>query len=534
MLGCAFSAMAQGGYQDGVDYYNASRLEEAKIILDNTLNDSSTDKAVSYFYLGCIDLQKGNAAAARANFEKGLAANPNDPFNKVGLGEIALRDGDKKTAETQFKDAEKAADKDASVYAAIARAYYNVDATAYSKEIQKNIDKGFKKSKYSEPAIYMLQGDMLAGVNPGEAAGLYETAMRMAEERGDRVNPEAYVKYANTYFRINPTYAIDRLKELNEKLPTSALAQRELAEKYYENEQLTMAAEQYSKYMNNPNHFQRDEQRYAGLLYFGKRYEESLKVAEKVIAQDPENFYMWRMKMYDLVDLKRYDEAVAAGEKLFSIPGADLNYKDYDMYGDALIEIKGRAQDAVSAYEKALQLNPQRTELLSKISEAYTAAEQYMKAAEMQQRYVDAGNTKTQDLYILARRYFNAALSPEHSEDSPLKVENANLGIGAIDQAIQKAPDQGTLYRTKAQLLQVAQGKVTAEAAQCYEKMVELYTADPAEAAQRKSALIAAYGVLGNYYIENGDKQTGRSYFEKYLELDPENTDISNYLKNLK
>ncbi|HBI57665.1 MAG TPA: hypothetical protein DDY12_01240, partial [Porphyromonadaceae bacterium] len=85
--GCAFTAMAQGGYQDGVDYYNADRFEQAKIILDNTLNDASTDKAVSYFYLGSIDLREGNTQAAKANFDKGVAANPAYGYNYVGLGE---------------------------------------------------------------------------------------------------------------------------------------------------------------------------------------------------------------------------------------------------------------------------------------------------------------------------------------------------------------------------------------------------------------------------------------------------------------
>ena len=33
MGGLALTALAQGGYQDGVDYYNADRFEKAKTIL---------------------------------------------------------------------------------------------------------------------------------------------------------------------------------------------------------------------------------------------------------------------------------------------------------------------------------------------------------------------------------------------------------------------------------------------------------------------------------------------------------------------
>ena len=97
MGGCTLASMAQGGYQDGVDYYNADRYEQAKIILDKTLNDASTDKGVAYYYLGAIDLRNGNTAAAKANFDKGIAANPACGLNYVGLGEIALASGDNKS-----------------------------------------------------------------------------------------------------------------------------------------------------------------------------------------------------------------------------------------------------------------------------------------------------------------------------------------------------------------------------------------------------------------------------------------------------
>ncbi|MDE6683896.1 MAG: hypothetical protein K2J94_01805, partial [Duncaniella sp.] len=70
--GAALTALAQGGYQDGVDYYNADRFEKAKTILEKTLNDASTDKAVSYFYLGSLDLREGNVNGASTNFNNGV------------------------------------------------------------------------------------------------------------------------------------------------------------------------------------------------------------------------------------------------------------------------------------------------------------------------------------------------------------------------------------------------------------------------------------------------------------------------------
>ncbi len=253
--GFALTAFAQGGYQDGVDYYNADRFEKAKTILEKTLNDPSTDKAVSYFYLGSLDMREGNTAAAAANFNKGKEANPNYGYNYVGLGEIALKNGNKSEASDLFKKALETNKKDASLMAAVARAYFNVDPTLYAKEIDKQIDKAMKVSKNKEAQIYVLQGDMLKTTDVGAAAGRYEQAMVYDEEAGN-INPEAYVKYANLYNKVNPDFAIAKLVELNESSPTRLLPRASSLKKYYDGNQFTKAAEQYGKYIQNPNHFQ--------------------------------------------------------------------------------------------------------------------------------------------------------------------------------------------------------------------------------------------------------------------------------------
>ncbi len=111
VLGSAISLSAQQGYYDGVEYYRADQPEEATIILEKTISDPSTDKAVANYYLGQIRLQAGNIAEAQKYFDAGLAANPENGYNYVGLGAIALRQGNKSAAETQFKKAKSLAKK---------------------------------------------------------------------------------------------------------------------------------------------------------------------------------------------------------------------------------------------------------------------------------------------------------------------------------------------------------------------------------------------------------------------------------------
>ena len=529
--GFALTAFAQGGYQDGVDYYNADRFEKAKTILEKTLNDPSTDKAVSYFYLGSLDMREGNTAAAAANFNKGKEANPNYGYNYVGLGEIALENGNKSEASDLFKKALETNKKDASLMAAVARAYFNVDPTLYAKEIDKQIDKAMKVSKNKEAQIYVLQGDMLKTTDVGAAAGRYEQAMVYDEEAGN-INPEAYVKYANLYNKVNPDFAIAKLVELNEKLPNSALAQSELAEKYYDGNQFTKAAEQYGKYIQNPNHFQGDEQRYSGLLYFGKKYQESLDVANQVLAKDPNNEYMQRMVMLNKAALKDFTGAEEAAKKLFSHADAKFTATDYTTYGDILGELK-RPEDAVAAYTKAYELNPEKNkQILANISSMYTDLEDYQKAAEYMQKFVDAGDASLNDYFILSNRYKNLGVSLP--EGSPERIEAANNGIKYVDMAIESAANKGPLYRNKATLMMVRDGaEITPALVETYQQMLAAYDENPENKEKYRDAYKSAYNNLANYYLKAGDKEQARAYFEKFLEIDPENEALREYLNKM-
>ena len=530
--GLAMTALAQGGYQDGVDYYNADRFEKAKTILEKTINDPSTDKAVSFFYLGCLDMRDGNVEGAKANFEKGIAANPANGYNYIGLGEIALKAGNKGEAQSQFKTALATDKKNAALLAAVARAYANVDANLYAKEISDNISKGMKMSKNKEPQIYVLQGDMVKDSNKGEAAGYYEQAIIYEEEAGS-VNPEAYVKYSNLYNKVNSDFAIGKLVELNDKLPNSALAQSELAEKYYDNNQLTRAAEQYGKYMNNPNHFQGDEQRYSGLLYFGKKYPESLQVANQVLAKDPENIYMQRMVMLNKAALEDWEGAEEAAIKLFAHADGQFTSNDYTTHGEILSKL-GNPQGAVDAYLAGYNLNPEKNvTILADISEMYNKMEDDAKAVEYMQMYVDKGEPTLTDYFQLSNRYKNLGLTlPEGSEERSQAAVN---GIKYIDMALEKAANKGPLFRKKATLLMIRDGadNVSPELIETYKSMIAAYDEDPANLERYADAYKNAYLRIGSYYMNEGDKDAAREYLGKALELDPENAALAKLVQEL-
>ena len=179
------SAQSQG-YKDGIEYYKAGQFENARTILNNTLNNTETNKSLALYYLGQVALELNEKQAAKDYFEKGIAADPNCGYNYVGLGALDLLNGQASQANDNFKKAQGLAKKDNELIVAIARAYYNADPVKYANDIEKTLNKARKSSKYQEPSIYILEGDMLADNKDwGNAAGKYEMAITY-----DKENPE--------------------------------------------------------------------------------------------------------------------------------------------------------------------------------------------------------------------------------------------------------------------------------------------------------------------------------------------------------
>lgn len=527
LLGVTLSAAAQQGYRDGVEYYRAGQPEDALTILERTINDASTDKATAYYYMGQIALDNKDFANAKSNFNAGIAANAENPYNYVGLGAIELIQGNKQAAEAQFKQAKSLSKKDADLLIDIARAYFNVDPVAYAKEIDKNINDA-KKAEKTNPSIYVFEADRLVDTDINSAIPFYEMAQMYDT---DNEHSEAYVKYARAYFHVNPRFSIDKLKELLAKQPNSALAQRELAEKYYDNNQFTLAAEQYGQYIQNPNHFDRDKQRYVGLLYFGKKYDESFNLACQLLNADPTNFYMQRMQLLNMAALERYEDAVKYGQEFFSNPKAQYVTNDYTTYAESLIKT-GNNDLAIEQYIKAIELNPDKTALYKDLSAALTSAERYDEAAEAYQKFVDSGDATTNDLFMLARRYQNAAMADTVPESSRLMAER---GLEIINTVMEKVPDNASVARTRAIIIFVRDGKEdTQEVFDAFKLVVDMLDKDPANLTSQKATYEQSLNRLGNFCIKNGDTEGAKLYFGRMLELNPDNEELQNFLSTLK
>ena len=530
LMGASLVAGAQG-YKDGIEYYKVDKLDNAKELLERNLNSPSTDKAEAYYYLGQIALHQGKVADAAANFEKGIAANAMNPYNYVGQAAIALKNGG--DVKTLLEKARKLSKKDAKLEMEIARAYYDANPTTYAKDIEKCI-KNARKWNADDPDSYIFEADTKADKKDwGNAAGIYELAFDK-----DPNNIEAYVKYANTYFNVNPEMAIGRLEELQAKVPNSALVQRELAEKYYADNLGAKAAEQYGKYIKNPNHFAQDEVRYVQLLFFGEKYQDSYNLATQLINKlnpaDSKVFYMKRMQLYNLVQLQKWPEAVEAGRSFFAnaLPaGSNYEVRDYTDYGQAL-QTAGHPEEAIAAYEKAIELNPGNVDLIRFMGDSYADAENFVKAAEYYQRLVDSGNNKSNDLFTLSNYYLGIA-STEDLDDAT-KADALAKSQKYIDEVDKLVPDNVQIVNQKAKIAKFREGDNNNGAAlSAYNELLSIL-----DKKENKSDYTRyykyAYNYLATYYFNKGDKSTAKIYYQKWLENDPENESLRKYVESLK
>lgn len=515
------------GYKDGIEYYKAGQYGNAITLLERNLNNPSTDKALAYYYLGQAYILDKDYTKAKDCFEKGIAANADNGYNYVGLGALALLNKDKSSASDYFKKAQSLAKKNTEVLVDIARAYYNADPVAFDKEIEKYLEKARKDSKFKEPAIYVFEGDRkFDSKDYNGAATEYEQAITFDED-----NPEGYVKYANTYYYVAPEYAIAKLDELLQRNPNSALAQRELAEKYYLTGQWTLAAKQYGDYINNPNHFPEDMARYAVLLYSGEQYEKCLEAALKALQQKPNDVTLSRLVIRSLDNLDRKSEALVKAKEFFAMPSAreSLNAADYRIYGNLLLATKDST--AIDVIIKGLEKFPKDASLNLAASDYYLSKRDLKPAADYYETYVSLlENPKRNDNYGVALR--DRFVAATNAKDKPeLSKEYANKGLTAVNKALDGLDPENRPHQylhLRGQLYVLANGgEPDANAVKDFEDEIAILDKDPelANPANPKNYIdeyILAYSYIRNYCLTNGDTakaDAAKTQIERFKQL---------------
>lgn len=540
LFAATLAAMAVGAsaqtHLEGAEYYKADQLDNAKELLLRNMNNSGTDKAIANYYLGLIAMDENNLAEAKKYFEAGVQANPDYANNYIGLGGLALKNGDKKAAEDQFKKGESLVKKDPAAEIAIARAYYEADPTLYEKEIKKRVEKA-RKINMQAPSIYIFEGDQEKDQkNWGGAAAKYEMAKSY-----DPNATEAYVKYANLYTQVNPQYAVTMLKELLSVNPTSALGQRELANAYYNKKDFADAAREYGVYVQNPNHFKQDEDRYALLLFSSSEFQKGYDYASKLLAENPGNFTARRFQFMNAANLPSMKEQlVPMADELLAAHNANPSANkfapiDFILIAEEFTNAK-RTDEAFNVLNEAIKEFPENANFNKQLAMTYLEANNFSGASDAFEEYL-AKLEKPDFNDFSQQATFSYYAGIENKQDNPAKAEE--YFKKAYDYATQmEAGLPGNykpykIYGDIAMQRAATDDEVKTAAFPMYSEAAVLIekSEDPSRYARDAKTI---YNYLGNYYLDQKDVAKAKENFNKYLQYDPDNDAYRKFVEGLK
>lgn len=511
----AASSTSQG---QGIAYYRAGFPLVAKPLLIAEIETDVATRAETCFNLGNIYFCDNQLDSARYYFEKGLASDPLNSLNSVGLSMLKIKSNPAE-AELDFKNILKLKQnkKNVDMYLAVANAYlFNgvLDNALVYQGKAKSI-----KPKYAP--VYVVLGDIeVAQKRIGEACSSYEQAIYF-----DSKCKEAYIKYARAYKNVNSTLAIEKLEILKLKEPSFLLVDRELADIYYDLNKFEKSAELYESYLKSGNSNVKDLTQYALTLFLSGQFQKSLDVVNLGLTKAPRNPALNRIALYNLVDLKKTSEALAAADVFFNkTDDPKFTYLDYRYYGEALRNNK-QIELALPQFEKALQTDSTKTDLWNDLSDMYSEKYEYTKALTSLNKYiVSLSEDKiTPDVLMkLGKLYYG--LGNDTTETNVTLKKSYCLKADSVFAIIAtKEPTgyRGNFWRARANV-GLDPETTLGLAKPYYEQTATLIIskADP----KFNPVLIECYRYLGFYYYQKKDFQQSMNYWNKILVIEPNNS----------
>src|SRR6185369_11328805 len=215
-----------------------------------------------YYYLGRAQIIAGDKAGAKASFEAGVAKNPKEPLNIVGLGHLLILEKNVAQAKVKFEEALKLGKKNFTAMNAMGEAY--LSDKAYQKDAMDILLKS-KAINQTNPQIHLLIGDahsMVLGQG-GASASSYEHALD-----ADNKCAAAEFKLGELFMSTNLPVAEEHYQKAVSIDPKFAQAHRELGELYYKKKDGPNAVKHYKKYLDLTDSPEKDDRFRLAFFYF--------------------------------------------------------------------------------------------------------------------------------------------------------------------------------------------------------------------------------------------------------------------------
>jgi len=436
---------------------------------------------------------------------------------------------DKDAVASIVKAAVKENKKDAKALAAIGRAYLDVKDTANTRKYADMSIALTNKAKTGKVGDgFMVLGDLeYYKDNPGAAAAMYQNAYYVEPN-----NISAYVKYARVMRGVSPDMAVEQLEKVR-SLDANYPVDAEAAHIYYEAAKKNSAymqkvLEYYSKvapaklYAHDPSYLTE----YALAAFANQKNDVSKQLALYGLSQKPRNAGYNRLALYNSVELKQFEEAKGYVDALFNkSDSVELTANDYKFAGITFSALKDY-DNAIAYYSKQLDsaTEPaQKANVLKDLSDAYKSKGDFAKSLELYEAYLKE-NPKVgiNDYNGLAAIYRNQAADQKGAE----QAASVNKAVEIYNQMAEKYPANADFCNFMAARTLGILDPTTQKglAKPYYEKLAQLLEAKGVNDDSDKARITEAYRYLGAYFYNiKDDKASAKSYFEKLLQIDPEN-----------
>ena len=423
--------------------------------------------------------------------------------------------GDVNATKNQVKDFMKANKKNAEALAGLGRAF--LVAKNY-EQAKVYADMAMKVGK-NVSAGYILRGDIASAEDDGGlAASYYEMSTQQAPQ-----DPEAYIKYARVYQKVDADGAVamlEKLRSVKPDYPVDAAA----GYMYSSNSKLKTALQYYDKVSNINSLDDYILFDYASTAYVLENYDKALSLAAAGIQKYPHYSSFNRVGLYAADKVKKYDEAVAYAQKLFSATDT-IKYtaNDYTYYADALMNT-GKFDEAIAQYKHIPEVDPENKETNKLISNLYAKEKKFPEAVAAMEQYITeiGDNASYKDLDALADIYIDEA-STEGASEATKKAafENADKVYARMAEKYDYAATYA-VWKRALMNHQINPDVKAGRALPYYQQYISLVAPKADKTASENNKLATAYTYLAVHYIQNDKKAEAKEYAAKLLEIRPD------------
>ena len=497
-------------------YYE--RFESAKDMLQAVISKGAASPE-AWYWLGEIYLHQGNKDSAEivlqqgtTNFSQQDYSRKKNPLLAIGNAHLLLEKGNTTGARQQFEEIlDEGKYKNAEALLAVAKA--NIEAkqgdSLWAIEL---LQKAVKRDK-NNAEIFTTLGDAYRKMVDGSNAVMnYDKALE--------INPayaEAMYKKGKIYkTQNNPEIYVDRFTKALAADPAYAPAAYELYFHYYFRD-VTKAEQYLNAYIKNSDPSPEHAYMLADLQYVSKKWDMAINQAKNILASEGDKA---QPRLYKLI---AYSQA-ALGDSASALNNMNIYFdkqndtaivaKDFAMKAALLENLNEDKSVAIDWYKKALAREKNNADSLEYIVSLANLQNNLgnrdKEAIWREKAYVLKEQPTNLDIY----KWGMALYSSENFKKAD--------SVFAIYE--EKYPDHihGYLWRARANALidtTMEQGLAVPH----YTKLVELISKDTAA---NKALLVRAYEYLGAYEANTTkDFTSSKEYYDKILELEPDNSD---------